>query len=150
MYQPSMQNRDKTQREFNHYKEKNMSIIATTMAMVTEQIMEPETIIQRFSRNYGQIHGWTSAVTCLFGIPCNLLNIIVLSQPNMIKSPTNLILVGLAFTDLGTMLMYLPIGIYFYILKVCQNFSSPIIEMISSILKVIFLIDKYPKASPRP
>ncbi len=77
-----------------------------------------ESLLLRFSKSYSQYHGWTSAITCLFGIPCNLLNIIVLTQPNMIKSPTNLILVGLAITDLLTMVLYLPTSIYFYIINV--------------------------------
>jgi hypothetical protein len=37
-----------------------------------------------FSNAYRPIHGWLSTVVCLFGIPSNLLNIIVLTRPNMV------------------------------------------------------------------
>ena len=90
----------------------------TTAAAAVAAAVSNETLIWKFSNQYRLVHGWASAICCLFGIPCNLLNIIVLTQPNMIKSPTNLILVGLAFTDLLTMIAYLPQCIYFYILRV--------------------------------
>jgi hypothetical protein len=69
-----------------------------------------------FSHAYKPIHGWLATGICLFGIPSNLINIIVLTRPAMIKSPTNLILTGLAISDLLTMLSYLPYLIYFYII----------------------------------
>ena len=38
-----------------------------------------------FSNAYRPIHGWLSTIVCLFGIPSNLINIIVLTRPNMVK-----------------------------------------------------------------
>ena len=75
-------------------------------------------IYERISNSYRPLHGWMAVLVCLFGIPCNLLNVIVLTRQNMISSPTNVILTGLAFSDLLTMLSYLPYSVYFYILFV--------------------------------
>ena len=66
----------------------------------------------RFSNFYRPIHGWLSSCVCLFGILSNTLNIIVLTRPNMISSPTNLILTCLAASDLLTMLSTLPSNFY--------------------------------------
>ena len=70
----------------------------------------------QFSNSYRPIHGWLSTGVCLFGIPSNLLNIIVLTRPHMISSPTNLILTGLAASDLLTMLSSLLFSFYFYVI----------------------------------
>lgn len=83
----------------------NSSVLAST----------PSSLIQ-FSDWYRDIHGWLSTVVCIFGIPCNLLNILVLTRPNMISSPTNLILTALAFSDLFTMMSSLPNSVYFYLI----------------------------------
>lgn len=69
-----------------------------------------------FSDWFRDIHGWLSTIVCIFGIPCNLLNILVLTRPNMISSPTNLILSALAVSDLLTMMSSLPNSVYFYLL----------------------------------
>ncbi len=60
--------------------------------------------LQDFNLWYRGMHGWLSTFVCIFGIPCNLLNILVLTRPNMISSPTNLILTALALSDLLTMM----------------------------------------------
>ena len=60
--------------------------------------------LQHFNLWYRGKHGWLSTFVCIFGIPCNLLNILVLTRPNMITSPTNLILTALALSDLLTMM----------------------------------------------
>lgn len=93
-----------------------MSFLNATATVPVEiaPYSDNETLIYQFHHNYRLIHGWVSAITCLFGIPCNLLNIIVLTQPNMIKSPTNLILSGLAVADLLTMVTYLPWSIFLH------------------------------------
>ena len=100
-----------------------------------------------FSNSYRPIHGWLSTFVCLFGIPSNLLNIIVLTRPNMvcfflliffysklnlkqffcfkITSPTNLILSGLAVSDLLTMITYLPFSIYYYIIYAQHSPNTP-------------------------
>ena len=67
----------------------------------------------RFENAYRPIHGYISAIICIFGIPCNILNIIVLTRPNLISSPTNLILTSLATSDLLTMCSNLPYIIWF-------------------------------------
>ena len=70
-----------------------------------------------FTNWYRGFHGWVSAFVCIIGIPCNLLNILVLTRPNMISSPTNLILTALAVSDLFTMFSNLPNSVYFYIIN---------------------------------
>lgn len=84
-----------------------------------------ETIFWKFSNAYRPIHGWLSTAVCLFGIPSNLLNIIVLTRPNMITSPTNLILTALAFSDLFTMLSSIVFGIFFYIVHIDKPLYEP-------------------------
>lgn len=88
---------------------------ATTALSMAEMNMS---VIWKFSNAYRPIHGWLSTFVCLFGIPSNLLNIIVLTRPNMRSSPTNLILTALAFSDLFTMLSSIVFGIYFYIVHI--------------------------------
>ena len=78
-----------------------------------------------FSNAYRPFHGWLSVAVCLFGIPSNLLNIIVLTRPNMISSPTNLILTALAFSDLLTMLTTLPFTFFYNVLFINQTIESP-------------------------
>lgn len=96
-----------------HLSHNTTSLLAS---IVNENDEKPfPSIFWKFSDTYRPIHGWLSTAVCLFGIPSNLLNIIVLTRPNMITSPTNLILTGLAFSDLFTMLSSLVFGIYFYI-----------------------------------
>lgn len=99
--------------------------ISTTVSSMISSVIENHAtnndsvrgIIWRFSNAYRPIHAWLSTAVCLFGIPSNLLNIIVLTRSNMITSPTNLILTGLAFSDLFTMLSSLLHTVYFYIIN---------------------------------
>jgi hypothetical protein len=77
-------------------------------------------ILWAFADSYRPIHGWMATFVCLFGIPANMLNIIVLTRPNMISSPTNLILTGLALSDLLTMLSSLPYTVYYSLLYANQ------------------------------
>lgn len=62
---------------------------------------------QAFANNYEQIHGPVSLFVCFFGSIANVLNICVLTTKEM-RSPTNLILTGLAVADLLVMLEYIP------------------------------------------
>jgi hypothetical protein len=71
--------------------------------------------IMGFSNAYRPIHGWLATFVCFFGISSNLLNIIVLTRPNLVTSPTNLILTGLAISDLLTMLSSFFNTFYYYI-----------------------------------
>ncbi|CAH1796830.1 unnamed protein product [Owenia fusiformis] len=69
----------------------------------------------KFSNWYGGIHGYLSIAVCSFGIVANIFNVVVLSCKNMV-TPTNVILLGLAVSDLLTMLSYIPFALHFYIL----------------------------------
>lgn len=82
----------------------------------------------RFSNAYRPIHGWLSTLVCMFGIPSNLLNIIVLTRPNLIASPTNLILTALAVSDLLTMLSSIVFGVVFYIIHADKPLHDPSLE----------------------
>lgn len=62
---------------------------------------------QSFAKSYEQIHGTLSLFVCFFGSVANVLNICVLTTKEM-RSPTNLILTGLAVADLLVMLEYIP------------------------------------------
>lgn len=64
---------------------------------------------------YLSIHGYLSILVCTFGSIANSLNIIVLTRREM-RSPTNLILTGLAIADLLVMIDYIPFACYGYIL----------------------------------
>jgi hypothetical protein len=78
----------------------------------------------KFADFYRPIHGWLSIIFCVFGIPTNLFNILVLTRQNMIKSPTNTILTGIAFSDLIIMISYSIFSLYFYIIHI-DNFHDP-------------------------
>ena len=72
-------------------------------------------------RNY---HGFISSVVCIFGLTCNLFNIIVLTCPLM-RSSINTILTSLAVSDLLKMLFVLPAAIIFYCLPDDELKSEP-------------------------
>ncbi|CAF0731982.1 unnamed protein product [Rotaria sordida] len=72
-------------------------------------------------RNY---HGFISSIVCIFGLTCNLFNIIVLTRPLM-RSSTNTILTSLALSDLLKMLFVLPAVIIFYCLPKDEAKSEP-------------------------
>ncbi|CAH0394927.1 unnamed protein product [Bemisia tabaci] len=72
--------------------------------------------LHRFHNTYRSYHGYMSLVVCLFGSIANLLNIIVLTRPDM-RSPTNSILTGLAIADLLVMIEYIPFSWHMYIRK---------------------------------
>ena len=73
---------------------------------------DPSALVQ-FNLWYQNIHGYVSILVCLFGIIANIMNIVVLTQKNMVSS-TNLILTALAIADMLTMLSYVPYALYFY------------------------------------
>ena len=56
-------------------------ITSTTIPYTTQP---SDNRVWEFSNSYRPIHGWLSTFVCLFGIPSNLLNIIVLTRPNMV------------------------------------------------------------------
>ncbi len=62
---------------------------------------------------YKDYHGYVSVFVCIYGIVTNVFNIVVLTRKNMI-STSNLILLGLAVSDLLTMASYVPFALQFY------------------------------------
>lgn len=69
--------------------------------------------LQRFSGWYGGYHGYVSLCVCLSGIVTNTFNVTVLTRRKM-RTPVNQILTGLAFSDMVTMLSYVPFATHFY------------------------------------
>jgi hypothetical protein len=61
---------------------------------------------------YYGVHDYFSVILCCFGIPANLVNIIILTRKSM-RTPINMILTGIAVSDLLTMFSYLVYAIHF-------------------------------------
>lgn len=78
----------------------------------------------RYRDLYRNYHGIVSSFVCIFGLTCNLFNIIVLTRPSM-RSSTNTILTSLATSDLLKMLFVLPSVILFYCLPANEHKSEP-------------------------
>jgi hypothetical protein len=78
----------------------------------------------RYKTLYRNYHGIISSFVCIFGLTCNLFNIIVLTRPLM-RSATNTILTSLALSDLIKMLFVLPASILFYCLQTNERKSEP-------------------------
>ncbi|XP_076631418.1 G-protein coupled receptor dmsr-1 [Colletes latitarsis] len=72
--------------------------------------------LSSFHSNYFQLHGWISFFVCIFGSVANVLNILVLTRREM-RSPTNLILTGLALADLLVMIDYIPYSFHLYLYR---------------------------------
>lgn len=79
--------------------------------------------LQTFSRSYQKVHGPLSLFVCFFGSIANILNIRVLTSREM-RGPTNLILTGLAVSDLLVMLEYIPFSYNNYIDVEKKTFCS--------------------------
>lgn len=73
-------------------------------------------LILRFSLKYRPIHGWLVTIVCGLGLITNLLTIVVFTRAKLRRSPTSLILVSIAASDLLTMFSTLIFVIYFYII----------------------------------
>ena len=65
---------------------------------------------------YSPVHGHLSLYVCLLGCLFNLLNIVVLTHPNMRNNPINMILTGIAIADCLNMLEYIPFSVHMYLL----------------------------------
>lgn len=63
---------------------------------------------------YTPVHGYLSLVICIMGVIANTCNVIVLTRKQML-TPSNIILTGLAITDLLVMVEYIPYSIITYI-----------------------------------
>ncbi|ERL84907.1 hypothetical protein D910_02330 [Dendroctonus ponderosae] len=115
--------------------------------------------LNAFSQKYETIHGQLSFVVCILGSIANVLNICVLTTKEM-RWPTNMILTGLAISDLLVMLEYIPFTIHRYINiaghKYIENYSykwalfmifhalfSQVFHFISCCLTVILAIWRY-------
>lgn len=90
----------------------------TTISSVLDggNTTEITTKLQKFSYEYGKVHGYISVIVCLFGVVLNIANIVVLTRKNMITS-TNVLLTWLAVADICKMLDYFPFAMHFYIFK---------------------------------
>ncbi|XP_076451233.1 G-protein coupled receptor dmsr-1-like [Babylonia areolata] len=71
--------------------------------------------LSRFSGWYAAYHGYVSLCVCLSGIVTNTFNVTVLTRRKM-RTPVNQILTGLAFSDIITMMSYVPFALHFYCL----------------------------------
>jgi hypothetical protein len=80
--------------------------------------------LNRYRLVYRNYHGIISSFVCIFGLTCNLFNIIILTRPLM-RSSTNTILTSLALSDLLKMLFVLPAVIIFYCLPANDLKSEP-------------------------
>ena len=78
----------------------------------------------RYKSIYRNYHGLISTFVCIFGLTCNLFNIIVLTRPLM-RSSTNTILTSLALSDLIKMSFVLPASLLFYCLQPSERKSEP-------------------------
>lgn len=72
--------------------------------------------LSSFHLHYSQMHGWFSLFVCIFGSIANILNILVLTRREM-RSPTNIILTGLAVADLLVMIDYIPYAFHLYLYR---------------------------------
>ncbi|CAF1140095.1 unnamed protein product [Adineta ricciae] len=113
------------------------TIVQLIIANITESILisdESTVLPYGFNENisslvryrllYRDYHGIISSFVCIFGLTCNLFNIIVLTRPLM-RSSTNTILTSLALSDLLKMLFVLPAVIIFYCLPSSELKSEP-------------------------
>lgn len=69
------------------------------------------TNLQNFGNSYKHFHGYLSLTICILGTLTNLLNLVVLTRPEMSNS-TNIILAAIALADLLNMVEYIPYTIY--------------------------------------
>lgn len=68
-------------------------------------------LLMNFNNWYKEIHGYLSAILCICGVITNILNSIVLTKKSMMN-PINLILLGIALSDMLKMLSYSIYTIY--------------------------------------
>ena len=110
------------------------TIVQQVLVNITHAIVEqnntdirnyaPIDSLVRYKTLYRNYHGIISTFVCMFGLTCNLFNIIVLTRPLM-RSSTNTILTSLALSDLIKMLFVLPAVIIFYCLQPTEGKSEP-------------------------
>ncbi|XP_076165870.1 G-protein coupled receptor dmsr-1 [Ptiloglossa arizonensis] len=71
--------------------------------------------VRDLALEYKKYHSYVALIVCLFGTLANMLNIVVLTRKEMVATPINRILTGLAITDMLVMIEYIPFAIYVYI-----------------------------------
>ena len=98
----------------------NTSVNGSLWSNNTILYIAEDSKLKQFGMWYQELHGYVSIVVCIFGIISNIMNIIVLTQRNMI-TPTNYLLTALAIADMLTMTSYLPYAIYFYCVTVLDS-----------------------------
>ncbi len=101
-----------------------LSHITQTIMETNLTYLENRNSLLRYKTLYRNYHGIISSFVCIFGLTCNLFNIIVLTRPLM-RSSTNTILTSLALSDLIKMLFVLPASILFYCLQPSERKSEP-------------------------
>ncbi|XP_065173271.1 G-protein coupled receptor dmsr-1-like [Atheta coriaria] len=79
--------------------------------------------LTHFASTYKGLHGYLSVLVCIFGSVTNVFNICVLTTREM-RWPTNLILTGLAVTDLLVMLEYIPFLSHYYLAPNAKQMQS--------------------------
>lgn len=103
------------------------TLIGELLSNVTQSLDNDDysnSSLVRYKTFYRNYHGIVSSFVCIFGLTCNLFNIIVLTRPLM-RSSTNTILTSLALSDLIKMLLFLPAAILFYCLQTGDRKSEP-------------------------
>jgi hypothetical protein len=111
----------------------NSSLGQQLLINISQSLIDPDNLnmldysnnsLTRYKTLYRNYHGIISSFVCIFGLTCNLFNIIVLTRPLM-RSSTNTILTSLALSDLIKMLFVLPASILFYCLQTSERKSEP-------------------------
>ena len=100
------------------------SLVAAAAEPMLDDEFSSTNSLDRYRILYRNYHGITSSFVCIFGLTCNLFNIIVLTRPLM-RSSTNTILTSLAVSDLLKMLFVLPAAILFYCVPKSERKSEP-------------------------
>ena len=111
----------------------NSTACDETSSGISTVVTDGRSGLERFSDAYQSIHGYLSLAVCAFGIPLNILNVIVLTRRQMLNA-TNCLLTALAVTDLLTMSAYVPYAGYFY----C--YASPTAEFGHRLGWILYLI----------
>ncbi|KAL4220992.1 hypothetical protein ACF0H5_019256 [Mactra antiquata] len=72
-------------------------------------------MLNSYALAFWSVHPYITLVICAFGIPTNIVNIVILNQKKM-RSSINCILTAIAVSDIITMADYVPYTVFFYII----------------------------------
>lgn len=95
---------------------KNFSFIFKSSDTNEDTVCYCNGFLTYLALTYKLYHVYIALIVCLFGILSNILNIIVLTQKEMMRNSINKILTGLALADMFVMIDYIPFAIYIYLL----------------------------------